>query len=147
MSKYFWSLYVTEFITLLRFYNYVDMIQSMNCIVCCYNLLCLKNNMTKKSNLMILDNSGRDYSRMLLFVFVFMVYCKIEPNSRTSGNTSFTTWLQSCHVKMWHHRTQFGISYRNWSSRSRFFKNFFFNNIIVLTLKRPKTCRIFRNLQ
>ena len=31
-----------------------------------------------------------------------------------------------------------GISYRGWRSRSRIFKNFFFNNIIVLTLKRPK---------
>ena len=33
---------------------------------------------------MILDNSGIDYSRLLLFVF-FLVYCKIEPNSRASG--------------------------------------------------------------
>ena len=31
---------------------------------------------------MILDNSGIDYSRMLLFVFGFLVYWKIEPNSR-----------------------------------------------------------------
>ena len=37
--------------------------------------------MTKKSNLMILDNSGIDYSRMLLFVPGFLVYWKIEPNS------------------------------------------------------------------
>ena len=31
---------------------------------------------------MRLDNSGIDYSRMLLFVFSFLVYWKIEPNSR-----------------------------------------------------------------
>ena len=31
---------------------------------------------------MILDNSGIDYSRMLLFVFGFLVYWEIEPNSR-----------------------------------------------------------------
>ena len=31
---------------------------------------------------MILDNSGIDYSRMLLFVVGFLVYWKIEPNSR-----------------------------------------------------------------
>ena len=30
---------------------------------------------------MIHDNSGIDYSRMLLFVFAFLVYWKIEPNS------------------------------------------------------------------
>ena len=29
---------------------------------------------------MILDNSGTDYSRMLLFIFGFLVYWKIEPN-------------------------------------------------------------------
>ena len=49
---------------------------------------------------MILDNFGIDYSRMLLFVFGFLVYWKIEPNSRLSGNTWFTTWLQSGHVKV-----------------------------------------------
>ena len=36
--------------------------------------------MTKKSNLMILDDSGRDYLLMLLFVFRFLIYRKIEPN-------------------------------------------------------------------
>ena len=36
---------------------------------------------------MILDNSGIDYSRMLLFVLGFLVYWKIELNSRASGNT------------------------------------------------------------
>ena len=30
---------------------------------------------------MILDNSGIDYSRILLFVLGFLVYWKIEPNS------------------------------------------------------------------
>ena len=37
--------------------------------------------MTKKSNLMILDNSGIDYPRMILFVLGFLVYWKIEANS------------------------------------------------------------------
>ena len=49
---------------------------------------------------MILDNSGIDYSRMLLFVFGFLVYWKIEQNSRTSGNTWNTTLLQTGHVKV-----------------------------------------------
>ena len=35
---------------------------------------------TKISNLMILDNSGLDYARMLKFAFGFPVYCKISPN-------------------------------------------------------------------
>ena len=55
--------------------------------------------MTKKSNLMILSNSGIDYLRMLLFVLGFHVYWKIEPNSRASGNAWFTTLLQTDHVK------------------------------------------------
>ena len=91
---------LTEFITLQRLYNYVAMIQYMNGIVCWYNLLCFENNMTKKSNLIILDNSGIDYSRMLLFVLSFLVYWKIEPNSLASGNTWFMTWLQTGHVKV-----------------------------------------------
>ena len=37
--------------------------------------------MTKNSNLMILDNSGTDYPPMLPFVFGFLVYWKMEPNS------------------------------------------------------------------
>ena len=52
--------------------------------------------MTTKSNLMILDNSGIDYSRMLFFVLSFLVYLKIEPNSRASGYTL----LQTGHVKV-----------------------------------------------
>ena len=32
---------------------------------------------------MILDNSGIDYSQILLFVLGFLVYWKIEPNSHT----------------------------------------------------------------
>ena len=63
--------------------NYVDTIQSMNSIVCWYNLLCFEIIWQKKSNLMILDNSAIDYSRMLLFVLGFLVYWKIEPNSLT----------------------------------------------------------------
>ena len=31
---------------------------------------------------MILDNTGINYSRMLLFVFGFLVYFKFEPTSR-----------------------------------------------------------------
>ena len=54
----------------------------------------------KISNLMILDNYAIDYSQMLLFVFGFLVHRKIEPNSRASGNTGFTNWLQSGHVKV-----------------------------------------------
>ena len=49
---------------------------------------------------MILDNSGIDYSRMLLFVLGFLVYWKIEPNSRASGSNWFTTCLQTNHVKV-----------------------------------------------
>ena len=56
--------------------------------------------MTKKINLMILDNSGIDYLRMLLFTLGFLVDWKIEPNFRASGNTWFTTWLQTGHVKV-----------------------------------------------
>ena len=57
--------------------------------------------MTKKiSNLIILYNSGIDYSQMLTSVFGFLVYWKIKPNSRASGNTWFTTLLQSGHVKV-----------------------------------------------
>ena len=70
-------------LNLLLYYvctTFVDMMQSMNGIVCWYNLLCLENNMTK-INLMMLDNSGIDYLRMLLFVFGFLGYWKIEPNS------------------------------------------------------------------
>ena len=51
----------------------------------------LKEYDKKVSNLMILDNSGIDYSQMLLFMFGFLVYSKIEPNSHASGNTWFTT--------------------------------------------------------
>ena len=36
-----------EFINLLRLYNYDDMMQSMNGIVCWHNLLSLENNITK----------------------------------------------------------------------------------------------------
>ena len=38
----------TEFITLLRLYNSDDMMQSINGIVCWYNLLCLDNIIAKK---------------------------------------------------------------------------------------------------
>ena len=45
----------------------------------------------KKRNLIILDNSGIDYSRMLLFVLGFLVYWKIEPNSRALATPGL--WL------------------------------------------------------
>ena len=93
--------------------NYVDTIQSMNGIVCWYNLLCFEKNMTKKSNLMILDNSGIDYSRMLLFVLGFLVYWKIEPNShafsRIRQHVVYDLISKRSHLncqknKMWLHR-------------------------------------------
>ena len=49
---------------------------------------------------MILDNSGIDYSRMLLFVFGFLVQWKIEPNSRACCNNWFKTRLSSGHIKV-----------------------------------------------
>ena len=60
----------------------------------------LKEYDKKISYSMILDNAGIDYSRMLLFMFGFLVYWKIEQNSRASGNNWFTTCLQSCHIKV-----------------------------------------------
>ena len=36
---------------------------------------------------MIFDNSGIDYSLMLLFVLGFLVYSKIEPNSHAFSAT------------------------------------------------------------
>ena len=44
----------------------------------------------KKSNLMIVDNSGIDYSLMLLFVFGFLVYWKIEPYSPAFSRLNYT---------------------------------------------------------
>ena len=61
---------------------------------------------------MILDNSGIDYSRMLLFVLGFLVYFKIKPNSRASGNTWFMAWLQTGHVKVVR-KTKCDIKYNN----------------------------------
>ena len=74
------------------------MIQSMNGVVWSYNLFDGYNMTKKKSNSMTLDiDYSRmwiiyitihrwiiiyDYSRMLLFMFGFPVYWKIEPNSR-----------------------------------------------------------------
>ena len=83
------------------------------CLKCTHNKLCTAGNTVSAqfvmflkyydeniSNLMILDNSGIDYSLMLLFVFGFLVYRKSEPNSRASGNTWLTTSLQSSHIKV-----------------------------------------------
>ena len=87
-----------------------------------YNLLCFKNNMTKKRNLMILDNSGIDYSRMLLFVLGFLVYWKIEPNShafsRIRQHVVYDLISKRSHLncqknKMWRHRQQFLRFYYN----------------------------------
>ena len=83
---------------------------------CWYNLLCFENNMTKKSNLMILDNPGVDYSRMLLFVLGFLVYWKIEPNShefsRIRQHVVYDLISKRSHLncqknKMWRDRQQF----------------------------------------
>ena len=68
----------------------------------------------KISHLIILDNSGINYSRMLLFVFGFLVYREIEPNSRASGNICFTTWLQSGYVKV--------VKKKNVTSKTAIFK-------------------------
>ena len=76
----------------------------------------------KISNLMILDNFGIDYSRMLLFVFGFLVYWKIEPNSRALSRLRqhlvyaliTKRSRQSCQKsKMWRQRTQFFRLYYN----------------------------------
>ena len=57
---------------------------------------------------MILDNSGIDYSRMLLFLFGFLVYWKIEPNSRAfsrlrqhlvTSKRSRQSYQKKCDVK------------------------------------------------
>ena len=75
----------------------------------------------KISNLMILDNSGIGYSRMLLFVFGFLVYCKIEPNSLASCITWFMTWSQSGRIK--------AVKKKKWQT---IFKVFTINNISTL---------------
>ena len=72
----------------------------------------LKEYDKKISNLMILDNSGIHYSRMLLFKFGFLLHWKTEPTIRTSGNTWFTTWLESGHVKVVK-KTKCDIKYNN----------------------------------
>ena len=53
--------------------------------------ICYVSKIIRQKKIMILDNSGIDYSRMLLYVIGFLVYWKIEPNSHASGNTWFTT--------------------------------------------------------
>ena len=67
---------VMEFITLLRLYFFVDMIQSLNVIVCWYNSFGLENSITKNRNLMMLDDSGIDYARIF---YSCLVYWKIAP--------------------------------------------------------------------
>ena len=78
--------------------------------------------MTIKRNLMILDNSGIDYSRMLLFVLGFLVYWKIEPNSHAFSRIwqhvvydliSKQSNLNCQNNKMQHHRKQFLRFYYN----------------------------------
>ena len=55
---------------------------------------------------MILDNSGIDYLRMLLFVLGFLVYWKIEPNYHALNQIEpnyhaiIRTWFQSGHIKI-----------------------------------------------
>ena len=59
---------------------------------------------------MIFDNSGIDYSRMLLFVFGFLFTGKLNQILAPSA-----TWLQSGHIKvlkknkMWRQRQQFKV--------------------------------------
>ena len=48
---------------------------------------------------MILDNFGIDYSRMLLFMFGFLVYWKIEPNSFAFSGLQQKRSRQSCKTK------------------------------------------------
>ena len=81
--------------------NYVDTIQSMNGIICWYNLLCFENNMTQKSNLMILDNLvliiHECYYSCLVFLFTGKLN-QILTHSGASGNMWFMTWFQSGHI-------------------------------------------------
>ena len=76
----------------------------------------------KKSNLMILDNSVIDYSRMLLFVPGFLVYWKIEPNSHAISRIrqhvvydliSKRSHLNCQNNKLWRQRQQFLRFYYN----------------------------------
>ena len=82
----------------LRLYNSVDMIQSMNGIVCWYNLLFMENCMTTKIVIYWYSIIRVDWARMLLFSFGLLMYCRTELNWRASYNTWFTTWLWSGHV-------------------------------------------------
>ena len=74
----------------------LGMMQSMNGSGCWHNLLCLENSMTKTCNLMILNNSGRDYARMLLFVYGFLVCWKFA--SKLSRH--FYSWSQSGYINV-----------------------------------------------
>ena len=76
----------------------------------------------QKSNLMILDNSGIDYAEILLFVFGFLVYCNIEPNSRyfsclrqhlVYDMLTKRSRQSSQKNKMWYQRKQFLKFYYN----------------------------------
>ena len=71
---------------------------------------------------MIVDNSGIDYSRMLSFVFGFLVDWKIEPNSLAFSRLRqplvydlITKWSRErCQKnKMWRQRQQFLRFYYN----------------------------------
>ena len=109
---------LTEFITLQRLHNYVDMIQSMNGIVCWYNLLCFENNMTKKSNLMILDNSGRLFTNVIIRAWFS---CLLENWTKLSRLWQHLVYdlitnrsRQTCQKnKMWRQRQQFLRFYNN----------------------------------
>ena len=88
---------VREFIILLSLFNFIDMMQSMNGIVCWYNSLYLENSMTPKKLVIQWYLIIRvDYARMLLFMFGLFVYWKIVPNSHTSDNTCRGSYR-------WHH--------------------------------------------
>ena len=52
---------------------------------------------------MILDNSGIDYSRALLFVLGFLVYCKIEPNSYSYAFSRIRQHMVYDLISKWSH--------------------------------------------
>ena len=102
-----------KFIYLQRLYNFLDMMQSMNGIVCWYNLLFRKILWPKKSYLIILNNFGHKLCANVVIRVLFFVYRKIAQILEAP-----TTWLQSSHVnvvkgKMWRQKKQFFMFYFN----------------------------------
>ena len=84
--------------------------------------ICCVSKIIWQKKLMILDNSGIDYSRMLLFAPDFLVYWKVEPNShafsRIRQHVVYDLISKRSHQnykkkKMWRHRQQFLRFYYN----------------------------------